>query len=315
MKKREEILRILGPGVRRILEKADPDTEKLQEIRLRVGGPLLIVCKGREYALTAEGNMAETIRQAYVVTEQDFKETLQIVSSHSLYAFEDEVKQGFLTVNGGHRVGIAGRAILEKGRVKSFKYITCMNIRVAHEVTGCAGLVMPYVTENGHACSSLIISPPRCGKTTLLRDMIRQFSNGTERIRGQTVGVVDERSEIGGCYMGIPQNDVGARTDILDCCPKAEGMMLLIRSMAPDIVAVDEIGDERDADALFSVVHCGCRLLATVHGSSLEEVRSKPFFAKLINGGVFDRFVLLSERRMGQLKAVYDGGGSLLYQR
>ena len=136
-------------------------------------------------------------------------------------------------------MGIAGKVILEDDQIKNMQYISSMNVRVSHEVVGCADSVLPYITRNREVCHTLIISPPRCGKTTLIRDLIRQISDGNGYVKGCTVGVVDERSELGGCYLGIAQNDMGMRTDILDGCPKAEGMILLIRSMAPRVLAVD----------------------------------------------------------------------------
>lgn len=314
VKKKEALLRIFAPKIRVILEKAKMEYKGLQEIRLRVNGPLLVEYEGREQALTKEGEFAEANERPYIVTEQDLKDTLQIVSSYSLYAYEEEVKQGFLTISGGHRIGIVGKAVVEGGRVKSLKYVSCMNVRLAHQVKGCADKVIPYVVEKDEPCNCLIISPPRCGKTTLLRDMVRQFSNGTRSILGKNVGVVDERSEIAGCYMGISQNDVGMRTDILDCCPKSEGMMMLIRSMAPDIVAVDEIGDEKDANAIETVIHCGCKLFATVHGSSMEDIQRKPLLKKLMEENIFDRYLLLEKtKETGSKCTVYDGSGKILF--
>lgn len=315
MIQKEELLRIFSPAIRTCLEQSVMDFERLQEIRLRADCPLIVIYEGKEQILTKSGKFAATIREGFLISRQEMKDTLQILSSYSLYAYEEEIKQGFLTISGGHRVGLTGRAVMEHGKVKSLKYISGMNVRLAHQVRGCADKVMPYLVNGEEVCNCLVISPPRCGKTTLLRDMIRQFSNGCARLPGKTVGVVDERSEIGGCYMGIPQNDVGMRTDILDCCPKAEGMMMLVRSMAPDIVAVDEIGDAGDAQAIETVIHCGCKLFATVHGSSLEDVARKPLLERFISERLFDRYLILHNQRcIGKLHSVLDDRGGVLYR-
>ena len=154
------------------------------------------------------------------------------------------------------------------------------------------------------------------GKTTLLRDLIRQVSDGNRYLEGKTVGVVDERSEIAGSYQGIPQNDLGIRTDILDCCPKAEGMMMLIRSMSPEVVAVDELGDYEDIHAIESVIHCGCKLFATVHGSSIDDMKRKPLMQRLMQEKVFERYIILQNKdRAGQVKAIFDERGTCLYDQ
>ena len=205
---------------------------------------------------------------------------------------------------------VEGKVILDGNRVRGMKYISCINVRLAHEIQGCAGGVMPYIQTREQIMHTLIVSPPRCGKTTLLRDIIRQMSNGWGDISGVTVGVVDERSELAGCYQGIPQNDLGMRTDILDGCPKAEGMQLLIRSMSPTVVAVDELGKEEDFRAVESVIHCGCTLLATAHGNSLEDIMEQPFFQKLKSMQVFERYIILGrQKRNGRIVQILDGKG------
>ena len=157
---------------------------------------------------------------------------------------------------------------------------------------------------------TLIVSPPRGGKTTLLRDIIRQLSNGWVNTPGLTVGVVDERSELAGCYQGIPQNDLGMRTDILDCCPKSEGMQMLVRSMSPDVVAVDELGCEEDFKAVESVIHCGCKLIATAHGNCLEDILDQPFFCKLMEERIFERYIILGKSsQAGELEGILDENG------
>lgn len=203
---------------------------------------------------------------------------------------------------------------MEGERIKNVKHISFINVRLSHQMKGCADKVLPFVTRDREICHTLIISPPKCGKTTLLRDLIRQISNGTKEFPGSTVGVVDERSELGGAYMGVPQNDLGIRTDLLDCCPKAEGMMMLVRSMSPAVIAVDEIGDYKDIYAIESVVNCGCKLLTTIHGASIEDIQKKPLMQKLMQERVFERYIVLHNQvHVGQIKAIFDERGTELY--
>ena len=313
MRDRDELLRIFSLHIRRILERAAPDFDGLQEIRLRTGRPLAIVERGREVFLTGDGARTREAGAAWRVTAQELRETMEFVGEYSLYAYEDELRQGYLTIRGGHRVGVAGRTVLDGDKVKSVRYISCVNVRLSHEVPGCADPVLPYLWGDEGLLHTLIISPPRCGKTTLLRDMVRQISDGSRARRGYTVGVVDERSEICGCFMGIPENDVGIRTDVMDACPKAEGMMMLVRSMAPEVIAVDEIGRYEDIDAIETVLYSGCRLIATVHGSSLSDIQAKPLFQRLAQEQVFERYVILRDSfRSGHIGEILDGRGRKL---
>lgn len=307
---RESIQNLFAGNIRKLLIEAGPDYEKLYEIRLRVGRPLFLVYAGGERFLQIKRG------EPYFVTRQDLKETLEYVCGYSLYAYEDEIRQGYISVQGGHRVGVTGKVLLNGDRIRGMKYISCINVRLAHEIQGCADKVMPYIRTEKWVANTLIISPPRCGKTTLLRDIIRQLSNGWANTQGLTIGVVDERSELAGCYQGIPQNDLGMRTDVLDCCPKSEGMQMLVRSMSPDVVAVDELGCEEDFKAVNSVIHCGCKLIATAHGSCLEDVLDQPFFYKLMGEKVFERYIILDKNdQAGCLKAVLDENGKVCLEQ
>lgn len=311
----EEILRIFPDYMRQLWREVAGRTSQLQEIRLRSGREVIIVMNGDERYLSSKGQVISDIRSAVRVTEQDMEAILNHICDYSVYAFCDEIRQGFLTIPGGHRVGMAGQVILEEnGTIRNMKHIRYMNIRISHEIKGAADLVMPYLYENRQLLNTLLISPPGCGKTTLLRDMIRQIADGNRYSRGMNVAVVDERSEIAGCYMGCPQNDLGVRTDVLDACPKVAGMMMLLRSMAPQVVAVDELGSEEDIRAVSQVMQCGSRMLATVHGESLQEIREKEFLKDLVRRQVFGRYVML-ERRDGtcRVKSIYDRGFRICY--
>ena len=306
---KKQIIRVLSESVQKIIEQERMDFSELQEIRLRIGQPVTVLYQNEELILPTMYSEKKRLGK------QEMKETIEHISNYSLYAYEHELKQGFITIEGGHRVGMAGQVIMEGGKIKNMKYISSINIRVSHEVLDCANKIFPYITYNKQMYHTLIISPPRCGKTTLLRDVIRQISDGNRWIKGCTVGVVDERSELGGCYLGVIQNNLGMRTDILDRCPKADGMIMLIRSMAPQVVAVDEIGAKEDLHAIEYAMHCGCKMLATAHGDSMEEICKKPIFEKLIREKRFERYVILSNRyRLGWIEAVYDENGDLIYR-
>lgn len=311
---KEEIAKLFPTQIRQALQQASFDMNQIYEIRLRVNAPLILIYQGKEFFLTQKGGFSREESEACFVRAGDLKETMEYISNYSMYAFEEEIRQGFITIQGGHRVGIAGKTVLDGDKIKSVKYISYINIRLSHQIKGCALPVLPYIIKNNRICHTLIISPPRCGKTTLLRDLIRQVSNGSKYLPGVSVGVVDERSEIGGSYQGVPQNDLGIRTDVLDCCPKAEGMMMLIRSMSPEVVAVDELGDYEDIHVIESVIHCGCKLFATVHGSSIDDVKRKPLMQRLVEEKVFERYIVLQyQDRAGRIKAIFDERGTGLY--
>jgi stage III sporulation protein AA len=312
---RDELIKIFSMNIRKILVNSNLNFQLLQEVRLRVNGPLMVIYEGKEYFIAKEGGLIHEGSKAYHVNKSEIKEMMDYISSYSLYAFDDEIKQGFITIQGGHRIGIAGKTVLDGDKITGLKYISYINVRISHEIKGCANKVMPFIAGENLVRHCLIISPPRCGKTTLLRDIIRQISNGINGVTGKTVGVVDERSEIGGCYLGAAVNDLGIRTDVLDCCPKAKGMLMLIRSMSPSVIAVDEIGDYEDVKAIEAVINCGCKLLATVHGSSIEDIKSKPLLQKMITEKVFERYIVLdNSKRVGNIKEIYDERGSIIYR-
>lgn len=315
MDRKTQLMKIFSAHIREILTALPIKLDQLQEIRLRAGKPLMLLYDNKERLVGHESGFVTEASQAYQVSAQEIQETMTCLSHYSIYAYEEEIRQGFLTIQGGHRIGLAGKVLSDQKGIRSIRPITFLNVRLAHQVKGCADPLMPWMYANGRPCHILILSPPGCGKTTMLRDVIRQFSNGCKFGEGRRVGVVDERSEIAACYRGIPQNDVGMRTDVLDACSKVRGMEMLLRSMNPEILAVDEIGSREDLQAIESVINCGCRLLATAHGDSVEKLELRPALRQMIDGKIFERYVILGRRnKIGHVEAILNADRNYLYQ-
>lgn len=268
--------------------------KNLEEIRIRNGHNIVLYAAGREYELESKnGSKIDNF-----IINNIFNSLLNF----SAYAYQEELTNGYITIEGGHRVGICGRTVMENGKVKTIKDISSVNIRRSREIIGVSDPCMGYLLKGKHQIyNTIIVSPPKCGKTTLLRDMIRNISS-----LGFQVGVCDERSEISGMYNGESSYDLGPRADILDGCPKEKGMIMLIRSMSPDIIATDEIGKKEDCLAIETAVCAGISLLTTIHGSCYEDVKDSGI-GELVEKGVFERLIFLSNiPAIGSVSAIKD---------
>lgn len=260
-----------------------------QEIRIRVGQAICI------------RNYREETFLPYIIKPDDIIKILENFSNNSIYSVQNEINAGFLTIKGGHRVGITGTCVIENNIIKNIKYISSLNIRVAREVKECSRKILEYIIDKNTFNNTLILSPPGCGKTTIIRDMVRQLSNGNEFCNPYNIGLVDERSEIAAMYKGVPQNDIGKRTDVMNNCYKDVGMKILIRSMGPQIIATDEIGGEKDEEAMFEAIYSGVKLLLTAHGEKLSDVSKN-----IIDSKIFKNIVVLKNvDKPGELDKIY----------
>lgn len=296
----EQLLKLFPLHMREGLARADIDQRGLEEIRARAGQPLMFLRSDGEYFFQEGGGLVRDMRAAYRMSGRDLEEMVGFLCSYSMYAYEEQLRMGYLTLRGGHRVGVAGEVALQRGKIARLQHIYFLNIRIAHEKKGCAKALVKALRCGRDVYNTLVISPPGVGKTTCLRDVIRLLSQGDQNHAGLKVGVVDERSELGAGYLGIPQNDLGPRTDVLEGATKSEGIYMLLRSMSPQVIAVDELGTRDDFEAVTRAFHSGCRLIGTVHGESLESLEHISGFLNWNGKGEIDRFVLLEKNGAGK---------------
>ena len=285
----DEILRYFPNKIYQIflnlLQENPKVANELQEIRIRVDKPIIL--KLREKDIILQYNILQT-------------EILQIVErlcENSIYAYKNQICEGFITIKGGHRVGLTGSCVIENGKITNIKYISSLNIRIAREVKNCSTRILREIIdiENKTIYNSIIVAPPGRGKTTILRDIIRRLSDGIEEInfRGKTCGVVDERGEIAAMYKGAPQNDVGIRTDVIENVSKNKGIHMLIRTMAPEIIACDEIGSKEDVEPIHYALYSGVKGIFTMHGKNVEDIKNNKQIYELIENREIQKIVFL----------------------
>ncbi|MBT9172790.1 MAG: hypothetical protein DDT21_01176 [Syntrophomonadaceae bacterium] len=288
-----QVLPFLPVPLPALVLSLDAETlEKVEEIRLRAGKPLVLHA-GRTTRVFDGKSMP-----AYLVSREEISSILMSATEYSLYARDEELRRGYLSLPGGHRAGFAGRTVLAGGTVKLLRDICSVNIRIARQVKGAAQALLAqlYHPVEKRVRHTLVVSAPQAGKTTLLRDLARLFADGDPGSGRPAfkVGIVDERSEIAGCFAGEPQLDVGLHSDVLDGCPKSEGMMMLVRSMSPQIVVTDELGRQEEVRAVEEVINSGATLLASAHGGTVTDLFRRPSLAELLERKVFERVVLLN---------------------
>ena len=291
MPQRYEAACALLPRRLREAALAVPEKEKVEELRLRQGGRLTLTLLEGEVPVPGTR-----------VTGEDLEAVLDIATGSSRYTASQSLRQGYLTAEGGFRIGVCGTAVLEGGEVALYRDLSSLNIRIPREQIGLADRVLPGLLAEGRLESTLVISPPGGGKTTLLRDLVRALSDE----KNLRVSLVDERGELAAVHRGVPQLQVGRHTDVLDACPKAQAIPTLLRAMNPQVIAVDEVAVAGDVAALEQAAGAGVVLLATVHGAGVEDLKRKPILAGMLGLGIFRKAVRIGRLGAGRWYAVED---------
>lgn len=289
MDKIEEIIKYfpieIYNNIMQIVSRNIYNSEQLQEIRIRANQPIILKYRNEDIIIK------------YIVKSEEILQILERFCENSIYAYKNQICQGFLTIRGGHRVGITGSIVSEDNKIINIKYISSLNIRIAKEIINCSRNILSQILDfpNNTIFNTIIISPPGKGKTTMLRDIIRQISNGIpeKNFKGLTVGLIDERGEIAATYKGIPQNNVGIRTDVMGNVDKKIGIEMLIRSMAPDVIACDEIGGVSDIQAIKKAMVSGVKGIFTMHGKNMEDLRKNDVIYNLVDNNQIEKIIFI----------------------
>lgn len=278
---------------------------RVQEIRLRIGRPVQLLCGGQAYLLARSGGYALTASECMIVNRMLLDTVFQCICEHSVHSYQQEIRQGFVTIAGGSRVGLAASAVLQNGIPEQLRYLNGMNVRIACEVQGCAQTLADRVFASG-ACGLLLVGAPASGKTTMLRDLCRILG---ERYR---ISLIDERGELAAMHHGESPFALGTQTDVFDGYPKAIGIGMAVRVMSPQILVCDELGSAEETEALLPVLHTGVHLIASAHAGSLPELSARPQMKRLLEGGAFSYLAMLGTgTQCGQVLSVRTVGRTL----
>ena len=283
----EDVLDYLAENIKDEIKKYISDTQDIEEIRLRIKKPIIIK--------NSIGNKL----LIHIVSKEELLETFQKVCEQSIYSYQKQICEGFITIRGGHRVGITGSCVIENGKIININYISSLNFRIAREKKDVSNSIIKYIVNENDVNNTLIISKPGCGKTTILRDLVRKISTK------KTCGIVDERGEIAAMYKGVPQNDIGILSDVMDNCTKSEGMKMLIRSMSPEVIICDEIGSKQDIEAINYAMCSGVKGIFTAHGDSLEEILLNEQIKQLLKKYIIQTIIILNDKKRGEIKRIY----------
>ena len=283
---RHNIISILPQSLRRNMYNINLD--EAEEMRIIQGKPIFIRYPDGDYYVSQKGVLCRDMLGGVRIEKRHIEEILERITKSSLYSVKDEIKNGYITINGGHRIGLVGTAVMEADKLEFIKNISAMNIRFASEVIGACDSVIDKITDCG-VKSTLILSPPGCGKTTLLRDIVRSLS-----VSGYCVAVADERCEIAAMHSGESAFELGGRTSVLENCPKSYAMMTLLRSMSPDVIVTDELGTERDAESVLKIINSGVSVIASVHAKDRKQLERRETFREMLS--LFEIAVTLSKR-------------------
>ena len=294
----ERILKYFPIKLENILKQESGEKYNiLEEIRIRVGKRIVLKFN----------NYEKIVR--YQVNRDEILNILQSVCENSIYSYQKQIAEGFVTINGGHRVGISGSCVIENEKVININYINSLNFRISRQILGCSNNILKHILnlEENSVYNTLIVSPPGAGKTTLLRDIVRQVSSGIRslKFKGIDVGIVDERSEIASLYKGVPQNDIGIKSDVIENVSKSIGIRMLVRSMAPKVIVADEIGGFEDIDVINYAMCSGCKGIFSAHGSNFDDIYLNPVLKKLINSHLFETIIFLNPYEKGIPKEVF----------
>ena len=283
----EDVLDYLAEKIKKEIKKYMSNIQNIEEIRLRTNKPIILK--------NSNGNNL----LIHIVSKEELLETFQKVCEQSIYSYQKQICEGFITIKGGHRVGITGSCVIENGKIININYISSLNFRIAREKKDVSNKILKYILNENDVNNTLIISKPGCGKTTILRDLVRKISTK------KTCGIVDERGEIASMYKGEPQNDIGILSDVMDNCTKSDGMKMLIRSMSPEVIVCDEIGNKQDIEAINYAMCSGVKGIFTAHGNSLEEIMLNEQISQLLEKYIVQIIIVLDDKKRGEIKNIY----------